>query len=156
MTIKSVPLILSVPVIERFNLVQSSTFSKAHINRLQNIVTRYLPINQLRSRYFSNVFRVNESSSSLNAAPGYSQTYSCSSRPSSLTCWSLLLQRKSKKMKCFLFQNSSANIASCISSISATSTSNPTSSLTSRITASFIVSPTSMCPPGRVYLSNHL
>src|SRR5207253_126455 len=48
------------------------------------------------------------------------------------------------------------NIATCMSSISAASTSNPTSSLTSRITASFIVSPTSMCPPGRVYLSNHL
>src|SRR5205807_8204449 len=40
--------------------------------------------------------------------------------------------------------------------MSTTSTSSPTSSLTSLFTASIMVSPTSMCPPGRVYLSNHL
>src|SRR2546426_220444 len=57
-------------------------------------------------------------------------------------------------MKCFFFQNSLAKIASCIRRNSTTSTSSPTSSLTSRITASFIVSPTSMCPPGSVYLLN--
>src|SRR5712692_4693064 len=52
----------------------------------REMISAYARLCQVLWRYLSNVFFVNESRFNLNAAPGYSQTYSWSSRPSSFTC----------------------------------------------------------------------